>query len=117
MRCHLPPGKRDDTIGVEPSIKGIGFAALLADKAFEADWITGEMNERGARIVIPRRRRREKLLQIGAEVDKWRHLIENVLAILEEVKEIAMRSAKTDRNVPETIDPASAGINSPRFSI
>ena len=43
------PGHRYDTIGVAPLIKGVEFAALIADKAFDANWIVQEMDERGAK--------------------------------------------------------------------
>ena len=46
------PGHRFDTVGVAPLIKGIRFDAMLADKAFDSNWIIAEMNERGA-VVIP----------------------------------------------------------------
>ena len=47
MRFELLPGHRYDTIGVAPLIKGVEFAALIADKAFDANWIVQEMDERG----------------------------------------------------------------------
>jgi hypothetical protein len=44
VRFHLLPGRRYDPIG------GIDFDTILADKAFDANWIIEEMNERGARM-------------------------------------------------------------------
>ena len=41
VRFHLLPGQRYDTIGVAPLIDGIGFDAILADKAFDANWKIG----------------------------------------------------------------------------
>ena len=54
VRFELLPGNRYDTIGVAPLIKGINFGGLLADKAFDANWIIDELNERGAMICISR---------------------------------------------------------------
>ena len=48
MRFVLLPGNRYDTVGVAPLIHGLSFDALLADKAFDSNWIIEEMNERGA---------------------------------------------------------------------
>ena len=48
-------GQRYDTIGVAPLIEGVEFGALIADKAFDANWIIAEMNARGAGIVISQR--------------------------------------------------------------
>ena len=50
----LMPGQRNDICGVAPLIEGKEFAALLADKAFDADWLLLELEERGSIAVIPR---------------------------------------------------------------
>ena len=44
VRFVLLPGQRYDTIGVAPLIKGIEFDGLIADKAFDANWIIAELN-------------------------------------------------------------------------
>ena len=77
VRFELLPGQRYDTVGVEPLIEGVEFDGLIADKAFDSDWIIEDLNERGAKIVISQHPRRTKPLQIDEEVYKWRHLIEN----------------------------------------
>lgn len=110
MRFELLPGNRYDTIGVEPLIKGVKFDAILADKAFDSNWIIEEMNERGAKIVISQRPQRTAPLRIDAEIYKWRHLIENFFAKIKEFKGIAMRSEKTDRNYSSMIFACAAVI-------
>ena len=103
VRFHLLPGQRHDTVGVAPLIEDIAFGAILADKAFDSNWIIEEMNARGAQIVISQRPQRKKPLQIDTEIYKWRHLIENFFAKLKEFKAIAMRCEKTDRNFQSMI--------------
>ena len=49
----LLPGQAHDMKGVEPLIDGVDFGALLADKAFDADWLLEELDARGARAFIP----------------------------------------------------------------
>jgi hypothetical protein len=39
--------------GVAPLIAGVDFDALLADKAFDADWLLAELDQRGTVAVIP----------------------------------------------------------------
>lgn len=112
MRFTLLPGHRYDTIGVEPLIKDVDFDGLIADKAFDANWIIEEMNERCARIVISQRPKRKHPIHIDAEIYKWRHLIENFFAKLKAFKGIAMRSEKTDRNFSAMIYACAAVINS-----
>ncbi len=112
VRFVLLPGQRYDTVGVAPLIRDIEFGGLIADKAFDADWIIAEMNERGAQIVISQRPRRLKPLDIDDEIYKWRHLIENFFCKLKEFKRIAMRSDKTDKSFEAMIYACSAIINS-----
>ena len=74
MRFVLLPGNRYDTVGVAPLIQGLSFDALLADKAFDSNWIVEEMNTRGATICISQRPQRKEPLEIDEEMYKWRHL-------------------------------------------
>ena len=110
VRFTLLPGQRYDTVGVAPLIEGIEFNGLIADKAFDANWIIEALNERGATIVISQRPKRKHPLQIDAEIYKWRHLIENFFAKLKAFKGIAMRSEKTDRNFRAMIYACAAFI-------
>ena len=52
-RFTLLPGQQHDSAGVEPLIFGLAIGALLADKAFDNDWLRAELNRRGAIAVIP----------------------------------------------------------------
>ena len=71
----LIPGQRRDIIGVKELIADIRVDALLADKAVDTDWLIGELNMRGAQVVISQLPRRGSRLEIDLEVYKWRHLI------------------------------------------
>ena len=53
VRFQLLPGQAHDTKGAAPLIKGVSFDALRADKAFDADWLLHDLDERGATAVIP----------------------------------------------------------------
>lgn len=112
VRFELLPGQRYDTVGVEPLIRGIDFGGLIADKAFDSNWIIEAMNERGAQIVISQRPQRSDPLDIDEEIYKWRHLIENFFCKLKEFKRIAMRSDKTDQSFEAMIYASVAIINS-----
>ena len=112
MRFLLLPGHRYDTIGVAPLIHDLQFEALLADKAFDANWIIDELNERGAKIVISQRPRRVAPLTIDEDMYKWRHLVENFFCKLKEFKRISMRACKTDQSFEAMIYLCSAVINS-----
>ena len=110
VRFQLLPGQRFDTVGVAPLIENIAFGGLIADKAFDADWIVEELNQRGARIVISQHPRRSQPLKINVDVYKWRHLVENFFAKIKEFKRIAMRSDKTDASYAAMINLTAAVI-------
>ena len=54
--------------GVAPLIKGVSFDALLADKAFDPDWLLHDLNERGAATVFPPKADRKLQRNYDAEV-------------------------------------------------
>ena len=112
VRFQLLPGNRHETVGVAPVIEGLCFDAILADKAFDSNWIIEEMNERGAQIVISQRPQRIAPRDIDQDMYKWRHLIENFFGKLKEFKAIALRCEKTDRNFASMIYACAAVINS-----
>jgi transposase len=106
------PGQRFDTIGVAPLIDGVEFGGLIADKAFDVDWIVAQLDDRGARVVISQHSRRSQPRDIDREVYKWRHLVENFFCKLKEFKRIAMRSDKTDQSFTAMIYAAATVLNS-----
>ena len=112
VRFVLLPGQRHDTVGVAPLIQGVEFEGLIADKAFDANWIVDELNDRGAKIVVSQMPQRKTPLDIDLEVYKWRHLIENFFCKLKEFKRIAMRSDKTDTSFEAMVYLGAALINS-----
>ena len=107
-----PAPRAADTVGVALLIEDIEFGGLIADKAFDSNWI----------IQRPERARRANRhfpasaalqpLDIDAEIYKWRHLIENFFGKLKEFKRIAMRSDKTDESFEAMIYACAAVINS-----
>ena len=108
----LLPGQRHDTVGVATLIDGIDFGGLIADKAFDVNWIVEELERRGAEIVISQHPNRVAPREIDAEVYKWRHLIENFFCKLKEFKRIALRACKTDSSFSAMIYIGAAVINS-----
>jgi transposase len=112
VRFVLLPGQRFDTVGVAPLIKDVEFGGLIADKAFDANWIIADLNERGAKVVISQHPRRGQPIAIDPEIYKWRHLVENFFCKLKEFKRVAMRSDKTDQSFSAMIYLATAIIHS-----
>ena len=96
VRFVLLPGQRHDTIGVVPLIQDVHFDALLADKAFDVDWLREDLNQRGATAVIPPKANRKRQIAYDKDMYRWRHLVENYFAKIKEFRGIATRYDKTD---------------------
>ena len=109
---ELLPSQRHDTVGVAALIAGQDFGALIADKAFDADWIIEELQRREAEIVISQHPKHTAPREIDREVYKWRHRIENYFGKLKEYKRIAMRACKTDSSFAAMIHVSAAVIQS-----
>jgi transposase len=107
-RFVLLPGQRHDSIGVEPLITGVDFAALIGDKAFDNNWLRTELNERGAIAVIPPKADRASRIPCDFEMYKWRHLVENFFQKIKEFRRIATRYDKTDTSFAAAIHLAAA---------
>lgn len=104
VKFVLQPGQRNDIIGVRPLIEGVGFDALLADKAFDADWLRKELDERGVAAVIPPRSNRKIQYAYDKVMYQWRHLVENYFAKIKEFRGIATRYDKTDTSFEANIN-------------
>ena len=110
VRFVLLPGQRHDTIAVAPLIEEIEFAALLADKAFDVDWLREDLNERGAVAVIPPKSNRKNQHEYDKHIYRWRHLVENYFAKIKEFRGIATRYDKTDTSYAANLNLAAAII-------
>jgi len=80
------PGQAHDMKGVAPLVRDVSFNALLADKAFDADWLLQNLDAHGATAVILPKANRKIQRDYDAEVDKWRHLVENYFATIKEFR-------------------------------
>ena len=96
VRFLLLPGQVHDMKGVVSLITDVPFGALLADKAFDADWLLQDLDVRGATAVIPPKANRKLQRNYDVDVYKWRHLVENYSAKIKEFRGIATRYDKTD---------------------
>ena len=82
----LLPGQAHDMKGGAPLIRDVSFGALLADKAFDADRLLQDLDERGASAVIPPKSNRKVQRDYDTHMYKWRHLVENYFAKIKEFR-------------------------------
>ncbi len=94
-RFVILPGQAHDLAGVPDLLKGLRFGALIADRAFDADWLLEEVEGRGAVPVIPPKRSRAASQDHDREMYKWRHQVENFFARIKEFRAVATRYDKT----------------------
>ena len=76
-----------------PLLDGVQTDELLADKAYDADYVRDELASRGIIDTIPRRRHRLPL-PFDSESYKRRHLVENFFARLKQFRGVATRYCK-----------------------
>ena len=92
------PGQAHDLRAVPDLIDGLNAGYMLADRAFDADWLRMDLIQKGITPVIPPKSNRRFPATFDKETYKWRHLIENYFGKLKENRGIAMRSCKTDQS-------------------
>ena len=93
----LMPGQAHDLRETDTLICNLSAGHLLADRAFDADWLRSDLKSRNIIPVIPSKSNRRFPAEFDVETYKWRHLIENYFGKLKENRGIAMRSCKQIR--------------------
>jgi transposase len=104
------PGQAHDLRETRSLLKGLFAGHLLADRAFDADWLRNDLLARDITPVIPPKSNRKFPAEFDKETYKWRHLVENYFGKLKENRGIAMRSCKTDQSFTAFISLAATMI-------
>ena len=104
-------GQAHDLRAVPDLIEGLCADHLLADRAFDADWLRFALDEQDITPVIPPKSNRRFPAKFDKETYKWRHLIENYFGKLKENRWIAMHSCKTDQSFKAFISIAATTIH------
>jgi transposase len=104
VRFLLLPGHRHDSLGAAPLLEGVAIAALIADKAFDNNWLREQLDDRGATAVIPPKSNRLRRIAFDRAMYAWRHLIENLFCDLKQFRRVATRYEKTDSSFAAMIN-------------
>lgn len=104
---RLLPGQAHDLRGVPDLIEELAADHLLADRAFDTDWLRDALTAHEIAPVIPTKRNRISPADYDTEVYKWRHLIENFFGSLKDNRGIATRYCKTDTSFSAFISIAA----------
>ena len=78
------PVQAHDLRETEALIHDLTAGHLLADRAFDADWLRTDLTDRGITPIIPPKSNRKFPAEFDKETYKWRHLIENYFGKLQE---------------------------------
>ena len=107
---RLLPGQAHDLRGTAALIDGLSCGHLLADRAFDANWLREALSEAKIEAVIPPKSNRRFPAEFDKETYKWRHLIENFFQKIKEYRGIATRFCKTDTSYTALISLAAIVI-------
>jgi transposase len=104
------PGQAHDLRETRKLLQGLSAGNLLADRAFDADWLRNDLLAHNIIPIIPPKSNRKFPAEFDKETYKWRHLVENYFGKLKENRGIAMRSCKTDQSFTAFISLAATMI-------
>jgi transposase len=107
---RLLSGQAHDLGGTAALIEGLSCEKLLADRAFDADWLRKALTGAGIEPVILPKSNRRFSAESDRETYKWRHLSENFFGKLKKYRDIAMRCCKTDESFSAFIALAATVI-------
>lgn len=107
---RLLPGQAHDLRGTADLIAGLACGKLLADRAFDANWLREALTEAKIEAVIPPKSNRRFPAEFDRHTYKWRHLIENFFEKLKEFRGIATRYCKTDESFTAFVSLAASVI-------
>ena len=91
INSRLLPGQAHDLRGTAALIEGLSCGKLLADRAFDANWLPEALADARIEAVIPPKSNRRFPAKFDRDTYKWRHLIENFFGKLKEYRGIATR--------------------------
>ena len=108
---HLTPGQAHDLEGADILLKDTQAAAVIADKAYDAQArVIEPLLQAGKTVVVPSTSSRNYQRTYDRHLYKARHLIENFFARLKQYRAIATRYDKTARNFLGAIHLAGAVV-------
>jgi len=103
----LLPGQAHDLRAVPERIEGLGAGYMLANRAFDADWLRKALSGQEIAPVTPPRRGRKQLANYDEKMYKCRQLVENFFHKIKDHRGIATGYCKTDTSFTAFISLAA----------
>ena len=107
VRFTLTPGQAGDTPQAEPLIADLPAQVVIADTAYDADYLRQTIADKGAIAVIPNNPSRTLKYPIDPQLYAQRHLVECCFSKLKHFRRVATRYEKTARNYAAVITLAA----------
>lgn len=104
-------GQKADVSQAIDLIAGWKPHKLLADKAYDADWLLHYLDSEGIEAVIPPKANRKKRREYDRKAYKERNCIERTINRIKEYKKIATRYEKTTASFAALCFLAATFIN------
>ena len=106
----LTGGQAHEVTLAEALLEGVQAQIVVADKAYDADYLIERITVPGAQAVIPPRSNRQSSRHYDQHLYKDRNLVERFFHRLEQFRRIATRYEKLARNYSAFIALVSAWI-------
>ena len=88
----LLPGQAHDLRGVPELIEGLHADYVLADSAFDADWLRKSLSKQGISPVIPPRKNRKVQFHYDTDLYKTRNIVERMFNRLKDWRQLSLRT-------------------------
>ena len=98
VRFSLTAGHRGDAPEAKPLIEGLPADVVMADTAYDADYLRQAIAAKGAIAVIPNNPSRAQKHPLDQHLYAQRHLVECCFSKLKQFRRVATRFEKTARN-------------------
>jgi len=109
------PGQAHDLRETRALLQDLTAGHLLADRAFDADWLRNDLIARNIIPVIPPKSNRKFPAEFDKETYKWRHLVENYFGKQRDSDAIMQSRSKLHRLhlTCSNLDRAKVNVNRP----
>lgn len=98
VRFHLTAGQVGDAPQAMALIKDLPAKVVMADTAYDADYLRQAVADKGAIAAIPSNPSRARKYPLDMQLYAQRHLVECCFSKLKQFRRVATRFEKTARN-------------------
>lgn len=98
VRFHLTAGQIGDAPQAMALIENLPAKAVMADTAYDADYLRQAIADKGAVAAIPSNPSRARKYPLDKQLYAQRHLVECCFSKLKQFRRVATRFEKTARN-------------------